>query len=94
MDIKIVGVSQMKGPIDLKKRKKQQKELLKLPYEIQPSPGEKCTITKTPMALLPKDMVYCEEISCERTKKGMTDNCSLCQNVNNDIFIRCQTKFK
>ena len=84
MDIKIVDVSQMKKS--------------ELRYEIQPAREEKCTITKTPMELLPKvlpkDMVSCEEISCERTKKGMTDNCSICQNINNDIFIKCQTKFK
>ena len=80
----------MKGPVQLKNEKEQ----LKLSYEIQPVQGEKCTITKTPMELLPKDIVYCEEISCERAKKGMTDNCSLCQNINNDIFIKCETKFK
>jgi hypothetical protein len=56
-------------------------------YDIRPSPGEKCVITKTPMELLPKDMVSCDDISCERTKKGMTDNCSLCH-------IKCQTKYK
>ncbi len=82
MDIQIIDVSKMKQPIDIKKR-----------YDLRPSPGEKCVITKTPMELLPKDMVYCDEISCQRTKKGMTDNCSLCQHTNNDIFIRCETKF-
>jgi hypothetical protein len=45
------------------------------------------------MELLPKDMVSCDEIHCQRTKKGMTDNCSLCQHTNNDIFIKCKTKF-
>jgi hypothetical protein len=82
MDIQILDVSKMKRTVGLKNR-----------YEMQPSPGEKCIITKTPMELLPKDMVSCDDISCERTKKGMTDNCSLCQNVNNNIFIRCETKF-
>lgn len=83
MDIQIIDVSKNKQPVDIKKR-----------YDIRPSPGEKCVITKTPMELLPKDMVSCEEISCERTKKGMTDNCSLCQDINKDIFIKCQTKYK
>lgn len=82
MDIQIIDASKMKQPVDIKKR-----------YDLRPSPGEKCVITKTPMELLPKDMVSCDDISCERTKKGMTDNCSLCQNVNNNIFIRCETKF-
>ncbi len=77
MYIQILDVSKMKGPIELKKR-----------YELQPSPGEKCTITKTPMELLPKDMVSCDNISCERTKKGMTENCSLCQHINNDVFTK------
>lgn len=97
MNIKIVDVSQNKKPVELKKEKEQLKlstEQPKLPYEIQPTQGEKCTITKTPMELLPEYMVYCEEISCERTKKGMTNNCSLCQNINKDIFIKCQTRYK
>jgi hypothetical protein len=82
MDMQIIDASKMKQP-DTKKR-----------YDVRPSPGEKCVITKTPMELLPKDMVSCDDISCERTKKGMTDNCSLCQNINKDIFIKCQTKYK
>jgi hypothetical protein len=82
MNIQIVDVSDMRQPVELKKR-----------YDVQPSPGEKCVVTKTPMEFLPKDMVSCDEIRCQRTKKGLTDNCSLCQHVNNDIFIKCETKF-
>ena len=81
MDIEIVDASDIKNIVKGKR------------YEIKKARGEICKITKTPMELLPKDMVSCDDIVCERAKKGMTDNCSLCQHVNNDIFIKCETKF-
>jgi hypothetical protein len=83
MHVEIIDVSEMKETKQPVKR-----------YDIKPIQGEKCITKKVPMELLPKDMVYCEEISCERTKKGMTDNCALCQHINGDIFIKCQTKYK
>lgn len=63
-------------------------------YEIIPAKGEICTMKKTHPRLVPKDKVLCEEISCERTKKGMINNCALCQNINNEIFIKCKIKYK
>lgn len=82
MEIKLLDVSEIKKPLGQKR------------YEIKESPGEKCHIGKVPLQTIPKDMIFCEEISCERTKFGMTDNCTICENNNNDIFIRCKTKYK
>lgn len=79
MEIKLVGKSEMKNAKNI---------------EIKSSPGEKCQLKEVPMELLPKDMVFCHEVDCKRIKLGMTNNCAICQNMNNDIFIKCQTKYE
>lgn len=81
MNVEIIDVSEMKQPV-IKR------------YEIKQSPGEKCLISKIPIELLPKEMVHCDEINCERTKLGMTDNCVICENLNREIFIRCKTRYR
>ncbi len=79
MEIKLVGKSEMKNGKNI---------------EITSSPGEKCQIKEIPMELLPKDMVFCQEVDCQRIKRGMTNNCTICQNLNNDIFVKCENKYK
>jgi len=32
------------------------------------------------------------EEPCERQKMGTTDNCTLCRELNNDVYNRCKTK--
>lgn len=81
VNIEIIDVSKMKQPV-IKR------------YDIKESPGEKCQIKKVPLEIISKNMISCEEISCERTKLGMTDNCTICENKNSDLFIRCRTKYK
>jgi len=81
MDIKLVDASDIKKPLGER-------------YYIKEHPGERCQIKKVPMEIIPKDMISCEEINCERTKLGMTDNCVICENINKDIFVRCKTKYK
>ena len=81
MEIKLVDLSDIKKPVTKR-------------YDIKESPGEKCQIKKVPLEIISKNMISCEEISCERTKLGMTDNCTICENKHNDLFIRCKTKYK
>jgi len=81
MDIKLIDASDIKKPLGQR-------------YDIKEYPGEKCQIKRVPMEIVPKDMISCEEISCERTKLGITDNCAICENKNHDIFVRCKTKYK
>ena len=81
MDIKLVDVSDIKKPLGER-------------YSIKESPAEKCQVKKVPLEIISKNMISCEEISCERTKLGMTDNCTICENKNGDLFIRCNTKYK
>ena len=33
-----------------------------------------------------------EKEPCERQKKGMVNNCALCENANKEIYNRCATK--
>ena len=32
------------------------------------------------------------ENACERQKMGMADNCSICKELNNEVYKRCNTK--
>jgi hypothetical protein len=32
-------------------------------------------------------------LRCERIELGVTSNCSLCQNVNKELFLRCRNKW-
>lgn len=81
MNIELVDASDIKKPLGQR-------------YDIKEYPGEKCQTKKVPMEIIPKDMISCEEVNCERTKLGMTDNCVICENINKDIFVRCKTKYK
>ena len=81
--MEIIDESEVKKsvkPVNKKPNKKSDKKIdKKLNKKPEKLPGS------------PKDIHI--EIHCERTKKGMTNNCSLCQHTNNDIFIICETKF-
>lgn len=35
-----------------------------------------------------------DTVECERTKNGMSDNCSMCQALNSEMFRRCTNKWK
>jgi len=86
MNIKLIEETEMKEEIPTKKKFeiKEEKE----------DKGEKCQIKEVPLEQIPEGMMFCEEVSCERTAIGMLNNCSICQAVNGDIFARCKTKYK
>lgn len=83
MEIRIVEETEMKKEAPVKKK-----------FEIKEGQGEKCNIKTMPPKQVPEDMMLCEEVFCERTGKGMLSNCTICQALNNDIFVRCKTKYK
>jgi hypothetical protein len=33
-------------------------------------------------------------VNCERNRSGMTNNCVLCKELNNDIFSRCSNRYR
>lgn len=87
MEIRIVEEADMEKDGLAKKD-----EAAKKKFEIKEGKGEKCQIK--PLKQVPEDMMLCEEVSCQRTAKGMINNCSICENVDNEIFVSCKIKYK
>ena len=48
-----------------------------------------CKIVLGKSQIVPAEKI----LRCERIELGISSNCSLCQNVNNELFIRCRNKW-
>ncbi len=82
MEIKLIDISEIK-------------KLEPKRYEIKEAPGEKCESRTVPLETIAEtDIIFCEEVACERMKMGVTNNCVICENKNNEVFARCKTKYK
>jgi hypothetical protein len=46
-------------------------------------------VEKTGLEIIEKENI----INCERTSSGMTNNCALCKELNNEMFNKCSNKY-
>lgn len=91
MSLELIDKSEMKKDNDEKNKKVEietdKKDKKDKSVEKDKNIGES---KKKGLKLLPKGDV----IFCERVKKGITNNCALCEMTDKDVFARCTNKWK
>ena len=89
MEIKIIKATEVTDEIKEKKdvskeKKKEKKEDIKCICAVEDDIAK-----KQYMEILSKERI----LRCERIELGILGNCTICQGVNKELFVRCKNKW-